>query len=81
MALQEVCGYRPGKQSFGSNLEQDNDEYCGNFSANSSTSCSISSLIWRMLFQHPVSVHYLAILDTLYLADVVMHGVDHEAAH
>jgi len=38
MALQEVCGYRPGKQSFGSNLEQDNDEYCGNFSANSSIS-------------------------------------------
>ena len=38
MALADVCGFKPGKASFGSSLEQDNEEYCGNFSANSTLS-------------------------------------------
>ena len=38
MALADVCGFKPGKASFGSNLEQDNEECCGNFSANSTLS-------------------------------------------
>ena len=38
MALADLCGYKPVKQNFGSSLEEDTEEYCGNFSANSSLS-------------------------------------------
>ena len=38
MALADLCGYKPAKQTFGSNLDEDNEEYCGNFAANSSLS-------------------------------------------
>ena len=38
MALADLCGYKPAKQNFGSSLEEDTEEYCGNFSANSSLS-------------------------------------------
>ena len=38
MALADFCGVNFGKQSLGSNLEQDNEELCGNFSANSTLS-------------------------------------------
>ena len=38
MALADLCGYKPAKQNSGSSLEEDTEEYCGNFSANSSLS-------------------------------------------
>merc|ERR1712227_274807 len=37
-ALADLCGYKPAKQNFGSSLEEDTEEYCGNFAANSSLS-------------------------------------------
>jgi len=38
MALADLCGYKPAKQNFGSSLDEDVEEYCGNFAANSSLS-------------------------------------------
>ena len=38
MALADICGFKPASDHLGSNLEQDNEDYCGNFSANSTIS-------------------------------------------
>ena len=38
MALADICGFKPATGHLGSSLEQDTEDYCGNFSANSTIS-------------------------------------------
>ena len=38
MALAEICGLKTGGRSLASSLEEDTEEFCGNFSANSTIS-------------------------------------------